>query len=131
MGTHAFIAKLNKDLSVNAIYVHYDGQISKTGQILYDCYYKESQVDRLIENGSLVTLKENIDNIEFYSDIKGVSKEIYHFNSMIDLEEHLHHYPNIEYVYMYNAAVHNDWLVSEFNEINHMIDWQFLNLELP
>lgn len=130
MGTHAFISKLNKDLSVNAIYVHYDGQINKTGQILYDHYYKENQVDRLIEKGSLVMLKENIDDIAFYSDIKGVSTEIYHFNSIGDLEEHLHHYPNIEYVYMYNAAVHNAWLVSQFNQTDPMIDWQFLNLEL-
>lgn len=129
MGTHAYIGKINKDdLSIKLVYVQYNGGLNYTGQMLNTHYQSEDKIDTLIEKGSFPSLKENINDIDFYTNIKSVVPEIYTFQSTKELEQFLTNHSDIEYVYMYDSAKLNTWLVSDFMDDVEMLDWQLLQL---
>lgn len=51
MGTSALIGKVNKDNTVTAIYVHYDGHLDTTGKELYTNFATTEKVDELLAVG--------------------------------------------------------------------------------
>jgi hypothetical protein len=67
MGTHAAIGIINDDNTVTGIYVHYDGYISHTGNILKK-YYNRETTYKLMELGDLSLLEKEIGEKHDYHD---------------------------------------------------------------
>lgn len=53
MSTHCLVAKMNKDGSIDAIYVHFDGYLEEAGRILCEYYEDEQKVNDLLNLGDL------------------------------------------------------------------------------
>lgn len=60
MATRSNIGILNQDGSVEYVYCHWDGYPSHNGRILKDHYTDEAKVRKLIANGAISTLGEEI-----------------------------------------------------------------------
>lgn len=61
MATRSHIGIINNDNTVSYIYCHFDGYPEYNGSILLEHYNNESIVNKLLDNGNLSILAENID----------------------------------------------------------------------
>jgi hypothetical protein len=59
MGTHCFIVLENPDKTVRYIFCHYDGYFANMIPILQKYYSTRSSIEKLIENGSIVSLQDS------------------------------------------------------------------------
>ena len=103
MATRSIIAKLD-DKGVQAIYCHNDGYLSNNGKILDQHYQNEVKVDNLIAQGDASSLKNTIEDTNFYHRDK---KEPYsrvkavNLNNETKLLEHAFKVCDAEFVYMF------------------------------
>jgi hypothetical protein len=103
MATRSIIAKLD-DKGIQAIYCHNDGYLSNNGKILNQHYQNEVKVDNLIAQGDASSLKNTIEDTNFYHRDK---KEPYsrvkavNLNNEKALLEHAFKVCDAEFVYMF------------------------------
>lgn len=67
MSTHASIAILNEDGTINASYLHFDGYISWAGKTLKEFYNTRELAGKLIALGNLSTLQPILETSEEHS----------------------------------------------------------------
>lgn len=60
MSTHATIGIVNEDLSVNSIYLHFDGYLSHAGVTLFNYFNTQQKVKKLINHGDMSSIDKNI-----------------------------------------------------------------------
>lgn len=60
MSTRSIIGVTQKDLTIKAIYCHFDGYLSGVGQTLADHYQDPAKIEALINLGDLSSLGEEI-----------------------------------------------------------------------
>jgi hypothetical protein len=58
MATRCRVGVLNEDLSVQSIYVHWDGYPEYTGKVLQECYVDPGVVQNLVEGGYLSIISD-------------------------------------------------------------------------
>lgn len=66
MATRSTISILEKNGTVKTIYCHWDGYLSNNGEFLKQYYNTTDKVNELISNGSMSSLRENIEKSVFY-----------------------------------------------------------------
>lgn len=107
MSTRSHIARVNEDGSLDVIYCHWDGYISGNGLQLVMYYDTKKNLDRLIEIGSISSLRDTVEETakEHYE-----GEETFHYDSMDDYLASLED-SCIEYVYFaYYKTPKNAWV---------------------
>ena len=128
MATRSIIAKLDEN-DVQAIYCHNDGYLSNNGKILDQHYQDEDKVDELLLLGDCSSLKDTIEDTNFYHRDK---KEPYSRVKAVELKnetkllEHAFEYCDAEVVYMYAFG---SWYVYDNTDAIGNKSYQFIELE--
>ncbi len=111
MATRSLIGIVLKDeKKINAVYCHWDGYLAGNGDLLLKNYNNYENVMNLINHGSFSSLREDINDIEFYK-----KEEIYHFDNILKLD-HFFRTTDCEYLYLFAPDKDGNyrWIYKEF-----------------
>jgi len=126
MATRSIIAKLDEN-DVQAIYCHNDGYLSNNGKILDQHYQDEDKVNELLLLGDCSSLKDTIEDTNFYHRDK---KEPYSRVKAVDLKDesallkHAFETCDAEFVYMFAFGhwyVYNKEESNQFEELEELL----------
>ena len=108
MATRSTISIENTDGTITSVYCHWDGYPSYNGDILQNHYHYD-KLAKLISNGDMSTLHEEIEHCEFYKD-RG---EPVSFGSYNDYYDYLKNCQFEEYNYI--LRLNKVWYASKGN----------------
>ncbi len=126
MATRSVIAKLD-DKGVQAIYCHNDGYLSNNGKKLDQHYADEDNVNALLAEGDISSLRDTIEDTTFYMRDRGESnKEATTLKDESALLEFAFESCDAEVVYMY---AYGAWYVYDNSNAIGNTSHQFIELE--
>ena len=126
MATRSIIAKLD-DKGIQAIYCHNDGYLSNNGKLLDQHYQGIDNVNQLLAEGDISSLKDTISDTIFYARDRGEdNKEAVTLKDESELLEHAFQQCDAELVYMF---AYGSWYVYDNSTAIGNASYQFIELE--
>ena len=126
MATRSVIAKLD-DKGIQAIYCHNDGYLSNNGKLLDQHYQGIDNVNQLLAEGDISSLKDTISDTIFYARDRGEdNKEAVTLKDESELLEHAFQQCDAEVVYMF---AYGSWYVYDNSTAIGDASYQFIELE--
>ncbi len=126
MATRSIIAKLD-DKGVQAIYCHNDGYLSNNGKILDQHYADEDNVNALLAEGDISSLRDTIADTTFYMRDRGeIDKEAATLKNETELLAYAFQQCDAEVVYMF---AYGSWYVYDNSDKIGDSSYQFVELE--
>ena len=126
MATRSVIAKLDSK-GVQAIYCHNDGYLSNNGKLLDQHYQGIDNVNQLLAEGDISSLKDTISDTIFYARDRGEeNKEAVTLKDESELLEHAFQQCDAEVVYMF---AYGSWYVYDNSDKIGDSSYQFVELE--
>ena len=126
MATRSVIAKLD-ETGVEAIYCHNDGYLSNNGILLDQHYADEDNVDELLAEGDISSLRDTIADTTFYMRDRGESnKEATTLKDESALLEFAFESCDAEVVYMY---AYGAWYVYDNKSAIGDCSYKFVELD--
>ena len=124
MATRSIIAKLD-ETGVQAIYCHNDGYLSNNGKILDQNYADEDNVDELLAEGDISSLRDTIADTTFYMRDRGeIDKEAATLKDESALLKYAFESCDAEFVYMFAFGhwyVYNKEKSNQFEELEELL----------
>lgn len=110
MATRSTISILEKNGTVKTIYCNWDGYLSHNGEFLKQYYNTADKVNELISNGSMSSLRENIEKSVFYHRDRNEDLVINEFDSLETYHKYLEkNTEKFNYLFVYPL---NKWFCS-------------------
>ena len=126
MATRSVIAKLD-DKGIQAIYCHNDGYLSNNGKLLDQHYQGIDNVNQLLAEGDISSLKDTISDTIFYARDRGEdNKEAVTLKDESELLEHAFQQCDAEVVYMF---AYGSWYVYDNSTAIGDASYQFIELD--
>ena len=126
MATRSVIAKLD-DRGIQAIYCHNDGYLSNNGKLLDQHYQGIDNVNQLLAEGDISSLKDTISDTIFYARDRGEdNKEAVTLKDESELLEHAFESCDAEVVYMF---AYGSWYVYDNSNKIGDSSHQFIELD--
>ena len=133
MATRSVIAVLEAkgiggaDDTIKAIYCHNDGYLSNNGKILDQYYRDEDNINQLLAEGDISSLKDTISDTIFYARDRGEdNKEAVTLKDETELLEHAFQQCDAEVVYMF---AYGTWYVYDNSTTIGDASYQFIELD--
>ena len=133
MATRSVIAVLEAkgiggaDDTIKAIYCHNDGYLSNNGKILDQHYRDEDNINQLLAEGDISSLKDTISDTIFYARDRGEdNKEAVTLKDETELLEHAFQQCDAEVVYMF---AYGSWYVYDNSNKIGDSSYQFIELD--
>lgn len=106
MSTHSYIAIENKNGSIDAVYCHFDGYIEGgVGETLFTHYNNRELIKQLISHGEISSLRDTIDDTDFYHRDYKEPLIIKHYTNKDDFKKD----SSVDYKYLF--TLDNEWVV--------------------
>ena len=126
MATRSVIAKLD-DRGIQAIYCHNDGYLSNNGKLLDQHYQGIDNVNQLLAEGDISSLKDTISDTIFYARDRGEeNKEAVTLKDETELLKHAFESCDAEVVYMF---AYGSWYVYDNSNKIGDSSHQFIELD--
>ena len=126
MATRSVIAKLD-DRGIQAIYCHNDGYLSNNGKLLDQHYQGIDNVNQLLAEGDISSLKDTISDTIFYARDRGEeNKEAVTLKDENELLKHAFGSCDAEVVYMF---AYGSWYVYDNSNKIGDSSHQFIELD--
>ena len=133
MATRSVIAVLEAkgiggaDDTIKAIYCHNDGYLSNNGKILDQHYRDEDNINQLLAEGDISSLKDTISDTIFYARDRGEdNKEAVTLKDETELLEYAFQQCDAEVVYMF---AYGTWYVYDNSTTIGDASYQFIELD--
>ena len=133
MATRSIIAKLDRKNYeeggeyIEAIYCHNDGYLSNNGKLLDQHYQGIDNVNQLLAEGDISSLKDTISDTIFYARDRGEdNKEAVTLKDESELLEHAFQQCDAEVVYMF---AYGSWYVYDNSNAIGDASYQFIELD--
>lgn len=109
MSTRSNIGIIHSNGTIEVVYCHFDGYPSHNGKILLNSYSDINKVKKLISNGGMSSLEDDVKDITFYI-ARGEVLEISNYSSLKDYLSSIGF--DIEYFYLFDEN-ENKWFMNK------------------